>query len=441
MEDNRWIAWRMHTARRWEDLKDLMYLTKIDFIDHDHKILLNYAMKLNQLMLKLDKDYSLSLLDEVKELLIELYKYAEEHFTREEVFMSRNDLPNSDKHIMEHNRILEILKSAIEDFNKGKLNISHQLKKDIMTWLIHHINDFDYNFFELKNWSENLISAGNYSDVREIIGLIGVTDIDEQHRDITEIALEFCQVEDDQKLQEQLFKSMMEKVSVHFDYEEVFMNEHSIYDEKHIKLHGQFKNVLSEYYDLLVKKELDIHKFKLWLLDWWINHINVTDFDGFHIDKWLEDAIAGASSIEDMKKLLRYTGIDTIDDDHIRVMEKTFDLVKHIDEGQYKKEEFEDLFTCIYKMAEEHFHREERIMKKYNMSDYLQHLNEHKNVLNRLANILENLKSNRLFLSSNIKTTILDWWINHTNTIDFRTFVLDVDEETLEKIREEEHIE
>ncbi len=147
MNEEKWVAWSMQTSRSWADVKDVLKYTNIDFIDNDHRILIEYALDLNHVISKAQKNFTMELIHETKDVLVRFYDYAVEHFHREENFMDKYDLPEVEAHKREHGRILSILKAAIEDFESGKVKVSVKLKMQVMDWLIKHVNIIDFNFF------------------------------------------------------------------------------------------------------------------------------------------------------------------------------------------------------------------------------------------------------------------------------------------------------
>ncbi len=442
MNEKRWVSWKMQTSRTWEDIQDVLKLVQIDFIDYDHKILVEYALKLNQLIKKLDEQYALTLIDEIGILLNDLYQYAVEHFDREELFMEKYDLPHVDVHKIEHKRILDILSNAITEFQRGKVTVGHELKLQVMEWLIHHINVIDFNFFRIENWSKNLINANDWESVKDIISLTGVNEVDEQHKRITEQAIEIFVLLDEGKEEADIidkFNAFAEYVMFHFSYEEDFMKKFRIQEtSSHHEEHRYFENRLKTFPKDIIGNKSRADEFKSWLLTWWINHINVTDFNTFLGRNWVTNIIEEATGMDDMVELLRLTNIGNIDQEHLTVMEMTFNLHKLISDKSTQKRDVEELLVKIYDVAEMHFAREEAIMKKYQMIDYSSHHSEHMLILKRLKTMLKNYQDGRLYASKNIKTMILDWWISHTNTVDYRTFVINLKAEEMEKIREEE---
>jgi hemerythrin len=113
-------------------------------------------------------------------------------------------------------------------------------------------------------------------------------------------------------------------------------------------------------------------------------------------------------------------------------MELTLKLNKTINEininnefnNDSKRNKVIELFSEIIAFADKHFKHEETIMRDKNIDGYINHKAEHNKILKKMDDLKENYASGRLFLSSNLKTILLEWWINHTSTTDYRTFVL-----------------
>jgi len=443
MNDEKWIAWKLQTSKTWEDMKDVLALTKIDFIDYDHKILVEYAIKLNILLHQFDLDFSLELVHEINLLLNNLYDYAVEHFKREEDFMAAYKLPGINQHLMEHGRILRMIREAIDDYEKGKVTVSHDLKIQVMEWLINHINKIDYEFFDLKHWQDNLIAADNWDAIKDIICLTGVNEVDRQHKDITVSVLNLFKLNVEEmsiRQLEEVFSEFSSLVKDHFDFEESFMIRYGIEDIHHnLDEHIYFINRLKKFPSEIFNQKSSMVDVKVWIISWWINHINVVDHDTFTSDGWMIHAIETSKNVDDMIELLRLTHVDNIDHDHTVFVELTFKLNTLIND-EADKSEILSLLEKMYHVAESHFKREEAVMIKHDLKDYASHLSEHHMILDRLNEIIKNFREERLFASRNIKTMILDWWIHHTNTVDYRTFVINLNDDLMQKIREEEAI-
>lgn len=431
MHDGYWTTWVMQTAKKWSDIADVIKYTGIDAIDYDHKTLTEYSLKLNQVIDKSKTDFSLSLLEETKVLLNDLYLYTREHFKREEDFIEQFSLGGRELQQSEHKRILEMLEKTIEQFNSGKTNITSQLKIQILDWLVKHINMVDYNTFKLENWSSVIAAASKWDDVKVIIRLTGIEEIDEQHQVMTSKALaavnNIAQSPDAFTIK-RMCDGLISYARYHFEYEYIFMTSYKIKNlQQHRNEHKKFTDKIKYYQSVLTTDMVKLMEMKSWIISWWINHINTVDNNDFAYDNWAYQMLDQADKAADLAKIIKKTGIKEIDHDHLELVEQTLELnslINKTDTGkELNKEQFTAVYQEIYDFAAAHFSREEAIMKKYKMDDLKSHQEEHNGILNKLAEIKENYLTGRLFLSANFKNMILEWWINHTNTTDYKTFV------------------
>jgi hemerythrin len=443
----------MQTSNTWEDIEDVLKYTNIDFIDHDHKILVEYSLKLNQIIQKSEIEFTFEIIEDMRKLLNQLYEYAVYHFDREEAFMKKYRLPNHEEHHREHDKILTMLQESLNDFSIGRVKISYNLKTQIMEWLIQHINVTDINFFDIQNWSKNLVDASDWNEVRDIIKLTGIIEIDEQHKKLTKEAislmLKVSQTKDLQIIQDEFF-AFSENIKIHFDYETKFISDYSIqHAQEHLIQHDYFLDKLKEFPEEIANDDKSVDELKIWILTWWINHINITDKETFDYNNWAYQTLEKANKIEDVSRILRLTHINSIDADHLHLMKVTLDLNQmvqecYLEDGELDSPELRiritEMFREIYSIAERHFAREERIMKRHQIIDSRSHTLEHREILTRITNMLNNYENNRLYISGNIKTMILDWWIHHTNNIDYRTFVTNLEPSLFEMITEEERV-
>lgn len=453
MNEEKWIAWEMQTSKTWDDISDVMKHTNIEFIDFDHKNLVEYTLKLNRVIQQSEIAFTFEVLGEIKNLLSHLYKYAIEHFDREENFMRQYKLPNRDAHKREHDRILQMLQAIIEDFTKGKVKIGHELKSQIMNWLMQHINVTDINFFDIQNWSRNLVDASDWNAVKDIIKLTGISEIDTQHKDLTEKAIQLMMSVSESNEPESLnaaFSAFKAQIQNHFDYEKQFIAQYDIQNtEPHLANHAYFVEKLEHFPEEIGNGRTNIEELKIWILTWWINHINVTDKETFDYSNWAYQAIEKAKVLEDVSSILRLTHIASIDQDHLLLMKVTIELNQLVSDYNSEhgtldapqiKNTILEMFRKIYTIAEHHFQREEKIMKRHQLLDTRSHSTEHGEILIRIQEMMNNYENNRLYISGNIKTIILDWWIHHTNNVDYKTFVSNLDASLVEKMIEEERV-
>lgn len=437
MNEEKWITWEIQTSRKWSDVEDILKYTNIDFIDHDHQLLVEYALKLNRVLDQSEMNLSMGLIQETKGLLDDLFNYAQDHFEREEKFMQFYQLPAFEAHKNEHDRIIGMLSEALENYNSGKIKLSKKLKTQVMDWLINHINVTDHAYFDIDNWSKNIINASDWEDIKPIIYLTGINEIDEQHQKLTIIALNALkkmEITPEPYVIDVVCHGLAAYASFHFEFEASFMEKYKIQArDKHNEAHQEFSDKIVYFAAEIKKDPQQLGNMKSWILTWWITHINSVDKAYFSYKNWAYVLIEQAQTIEDLNVVLRRTGIEEIDQDHLRLMGLTLNLNKLIEmndqniqsgvEDHEVAHRINDVLDKTYEYASEHFDREERMMKDNQMTDLRSHAATHREILKKIIEIKENYMAGRLCMSSNIKTMILEWWIEHTNTTDYRTFV------------------
>jgi len=450
MKEKAWFSWKMQTSKTWSDMSEVLKYTKIDFVDYDHKILVEYALKLNHLIIQMDTDFSLELLQKTGVLLEDLYRYAVEHFKREEDFMDAYNLPEVKRHKIVHAEILKTLADALADFKNGRVRIGYELRSKITEWLIFHINEFDLDFFALDNWSDHLIEASSWDDIKDIISSIGLVEIDRQHKALTSAAIDMFSVFKEggnSEEFEEAFTAFEQLVIDHFDYEQEFMKTYQIKEKhNHRGEHDYFKIKIKEQYQFLLDHPQKFGEVKKWLLAWWINHINITDLQTFDYKNWAQSLIDRSESPEEMEVLLRRTDIKPIDREHLGFIHLTYQLNTQINtfnakgnlNGPQAKETVLSTLEELFSLASHHFSNEERLMLKEGLSDLAGHKIEHEDILKRLRKIIDDYRDGRLYVSDNIKNMLMDWWINHTNTIDYRTFIIHSTDDQLTALYKEE---
>jgi len=331
----------------------------------------------------------------------------------------------------------------------------------VMDWLIKHVNIIDFNFFDIENWSGNLMHAKSLEEIKPIIHLTGIGDIDEQHMILTSKSIVMMNALSDgisdQSIAE-YYDDFIDYALFHFEYEHQFMLKYKIEKmDKHLGDHDYFINKMRSFKSDSLAHNCDVHEVKTWILTWWISHINKTDKNYFAYSNWAYDVIANASSMNDVEVVLRRTGYEEVDNEHLALMEiminlnneirafnsglrtignedsKINELRHFIEKRKLKSNESEKKthreITLKYledalEVATKHFAHEEVIMDKIGVHDLVSHKKEHQKILNKLERLNENFEKDLLDMSSNLKTMILDWWIEHTNTTDFRTFVV-----------------
>lgn len=434
MNNRKWAVWVMQTARSWYDIIGIYKHTSIDFIDNDHKNIIEFGLKLNREIEKVEHNYSLLEIDNISSLMGEFYAMSSEHFKQEEVFMTKYNLPNTEDHKNEHIRLLDTFEHIMSDFKRGKIKAVSRFKYKIIDWIIDHVNEYDYGFFDLKNWTELFSKSNGWSDIKEIIHLTGIEEMDKQYTQIFDHGIAFIEalkITEDAKGKRKLIEDFKSIVMHHFDYQETFIDKYDISNcEDHIKQHEYLLEQLDHYQN--IESNLELDQLKIKFLTWFVEHINEVDSETFNQKKWTPKLINEAKSFEDVSVVLKRLKIEKLDGLHIDFIEEIL-LLNNLIEQQLNADEERkndnnaDIVICfnnLYKIAERHFEEEKHFMLDNDFGNIQNYMTESESILERLGKLKENYEAGRIILSSNIKTMIFGWWLYHTNIVNYSDIVI-----------------
>ncbi len=116
------------------------YSCSNESIDDDHKKLFDI---LNKLLEAMKERKSKEVLGQI---ILELSKYSEEHFEREEKIFLKSNYPNKDIHIQKHKEFVEKVNQLYKDYNSGKIALSLDTALFIKDWLVNHILKTDKEY-------------------------------------------------------------------------------------------------------------------------------------------------------------------------------------------------------------------------------------------------------------------------------------------------------
>lgn len=425
----------MQTARTWDDISPIIKETGIAPVDHDHRRLTEYTLELNDLLLEMEQDFNLELISQQRQLLDQFILYTHEHFAREENFIKKYNIPGLERQEQEHKRILKMLDEIIFEFKTGRISSAFRLRLQLLNWVINHVNTTDYEVFDFINICEAIIKVDNWKDIRGFIRKVHVPTIDREHKELTEAIMEVGQsirafqsgkTERGDLILEKL-KKAIKLTSLHFSHEIEIIRKYQI-EGKDIQKeqHKGFLAYLVGQKDILEQKRYDkLGELERELLFWWIQHINIYDYTTFMKTEWISNVFALSDSPEEVFWLINPTGIDSVDRDHQIFVEMLFNL-KFLSfgpesEAADRKETIEEMKTLI-NYARTHFRSEETIMAENNMESLERHRKEHNRIIGSLNEHLYALENDLIDLSGQLRSMLLQWWIDHTNGFDYDTF-------------------
>jgi hemerythrin-like metal-binding protein len=192
--------------------------------------------------------------------------------------------------------------------------------------------------------------------------------------------------------------------------------------EQQTTQHEAFRNVLREYIEKAgAGKKLDISEMRSFILSWWINHINDIDSVSFAPSALAATVFLSADCWDEFAPFIRSTGHEDLDDDH-REISGLIIQFKHMTEQGASTEEAIQLFDDIMAFANDHFSREEKLIKARSALLGKLHMDDHARFLTMLKSYREDIRFGRAHLSENIRRSLLFWWSTHINEFDFHTF-------------------
>ncbi len=435
MDNDAWTRWVMQSARTWDDLSFLVRRTGVGAVDADHRRLTEFGLQINRFVDTAEKAaVDLDAIAQQGQLLQDLYDYARDHFTREEALIRRYDLGMMDVQREQHQRILALLQGTLEDYRSGRLMINASLKMAILEWVVVHINHVDYECFTLDKWREALRRAQSWSDVATIVQRTQVAQIDVEHERLTEVFLKLGQALRQAAGPEAtaviagLFDQMASGAAAHFAHEEDFQQRFQLPGlATQQEQHRQFLALVARYRQRHEREGAAVRdELELALLEWWINHINETDYSMLSMERWGAKVMERATSWDEVAWAIHTTGNPVVDHDHQHLVELALELNKVLAAAERDRarstQDALELFDRLHALAAAHFQREEAIMRPWADAGLAEHHEEHERLLGILLTYRDHLAANRLSLTGALKVRMMEWWVNHTNAVDAVTF-------------------
>lgn len=116
--------------------------TGFRIIDEQHKMLLNY---INSLHLAMKRGVTNS---QMLDILNVLYEYTVSHFSTEELYFTRSEYRDINKHLELHHKFTSKIAEYREAVANGSAAVSMELLNFLRDWLIHHIQGTDHQYVE-----------------------------------------------------------------------------------------------------------------------------------------------------------------------------------------------------------------------------------------------------------------------------------------------------
>lgn len=447
MNENAYTNWILLTATTWEDIAGSVKLTGISFIDKDHKILANFILDINRILIQIKANkMDLTFLEKQRIILKGLYDYAVLHFGREEKLIKYYKLHCLQEQEEQHVKILKLLKSVLDDYSSGNISVSEELKLSLMDWLVNHINTYDFNSYSVSHWSEIIRNSKRIQDLFVLIKKTFVRPIDVANRDfMTKIISVFSETEKDNDISE--FKKRISAASNEiqklYELKSTFMEKYKIQGIEDQKAqHNKLKTLI----DGIVKSEItvlpslkvevkdensppvpaNLSDVKVEIISSIIKQISDTDYFHLNIGDITDKVLANAKNDKEITWLIQPTAIKVIDDDHMHFVKIVIDFCNKLDSAKSEIEANKLRLEMTEKMvnyAKAHFSHEEGLMDKNpDLPAIPEHKMRHKEILNSLSEIEYFIVNNHGDIFTILRSKVLNIWIAHTNGMDQTTF-------------------
>ncbi|MBF0228831.1 MAG: hemerythrin family protein [Desulfamplus sp.] len=287
-------------ATKLEDVSHLIKKTGVEILDKEHLDLAAIVIDFDQMLMETSPNAALSIsqIEALKSYFAAFLKGALAHFADEEKFICEYDLKGMEEQREQHANFIVMLEEYNEACLTGDIEKLKGFKLRIIEWWIHHINQVDYRSFGLGNWAAKMLEKARvWDDVSGFVKLMGIEEIDEYHRKMTEYALEFSHIIDrtikkpnDSSLAKEatvIFEKLYKCAEEHFSMEEKIVKERypkflDGQQEQHVIFLEQLRTYMG---DLEASRVQLTQKMKVGILNWWVNHINVTDYNTFIANK------------------------------------------------------------------------------------------------------------------------------------------------------------
>jgi len=123
----------MPSIMEWDETLEV----HVGKIDEQHKKFINIIKSLHH---AIDSDKTKN---EEKEVLVELIKYTDYHFSTENDLMIKYDYPQRENHLSLHTEFTEKLKKFCVKHKEGDSTVSRDMINFLIRWIIHHIMNVD----------------------------------------------------------------------------------------------------------------------------------------------------------------------------------------------------------------------------------------------------------------------------------------------------------
>jgi hemerythrin-like metal-binding protein len=270
------------SARSWFDVRRIFRATGIDHLDAQHRSLVTAILELASALRGNEGT------QRVQEILGRLTEITREHFSDEEIFMQKFNIPG----LAEQEKLHSAFLRRLQDFSgqdretAPHLSLDAPLVHELMMWLVDHVNGKDYRDLRNGNWFASALESRSRPELEQMIRATGLPLVDSQHREFIGKASAFCDLVDECKgcaTEEMIrqFDDIMAFAARHFqDEEKLFPAINALRIQRHRDEHATILQLLEAYHSRLAEGRIGAAgAIRGIILGMWIHHTNGTDID------------------------------------------------------------------------------------------------------------------------------------------------------------------
>lgn len=332
-------------------------------------------------------------------------------------------ISDSESYLEQSDKTFELVNGELKDLPK----VAH---------ISDGMDELSDNLSSEETWKMWIMqTASRWEDLSSVIRNTGIEIIDKDHQRLAEYAMEINNLVHDIENRELdmeflnkekvILKTFYNYTVEHFSREEVLIGQLGLKDlelqkEQHKKILTMFRNILMEFNDGRMSMTSDL---KSKLLEWIINHINQVDYYTFRLENLLP-YISKSQTWNDLKDIVRPTGIPFIDDAHIYISTAILTISSMLDQminrpiTKDDKARINTEFSELLNFADKHFSRENKFLKSYDLPGQNLQKTLHDLFVVMLIEKRDEILNSTEINENTIKTSLLKWWINHTNRVD-----------------------
>ncbi|MBG0790474.1 MAG: hypothetical protein H0S80_08275 [Desulfovibrionaceae bacterium] len=435
MDKAKWSKFVIDTASRWEDIEGVVRSTGIERIDQDHRRLLEYLLDMGEpAVMGADRLSTSAIIEHQKLVFQRFLNTLKRHYQAEEYFLNQYDLPGKDEQHSQHNSFMAESENIIGRFNSGVLSFFRTLKTEVMVELVKHINTLDARSFSLDNFQSALLGARSWDDVTEIVKSTGVPFVDDEHRKLTELMIKLSvyltdggyRIDTDGQKETvlRMTEAILDFTKKHFAHEIVFLKRYELEFDNQEALHATFTGEIDRILAEMRRGDFpDMKGVVEYLFSWWVGHINGRDYVDFHFSRIADPIFKKAETSDDFTWLIRKTGIDQIDTEHSQMINMLMQIYARQNRNS-KSFDPQKALGGLLDFVNRHFSHEEDIMQGMNVKELEIHREAHRRISGNIGDGLTHAALGKSLFSPLQCKRLMNWWVAHTNGMDYETFVL-----------------